>query len=165
LFAILRYSKKKQIEVQLIGIDLKDACIQVAQQNPDLQTNAHFIASDYAMVELNQKPDIIFSSLFCHHFREDQLINQLKWMRDNSNLGFFINDLHRHWLAYVSIKILTGIFSKSYLVKNDAPLSVLRGFLKKEWKMIFAGAGLNSIQISWQWAFRHLIVYQKNAGI
>jgi 2-polyprenyl-3-methyl-5-hydroxy-6-metoxy-1,4-benzoquinol methylase len=162
LLAILRYCQKKQIEVQLIGIDLKVACIQVAQQNPDLQKHARFIASDYAMVELNHKPDIIFSSLFCHHFNEDQLIKQLKWMRDHATIGFFINDLHRHWLAFYSIKLLTSLFSKSYLVKHDAPLSVLRGFLLSEWKQLLNKAGIISAQISWQWAFRYLIVYHQS---
>jgi 2-polyprenyl-3-methyl-5-hydroxy-6-metoxy-1,4-benzoquinol methylase len=162
LLAILRYCQKNQIEVQLIGVDIKKECISVAQQHRLLAENAIFLCTDYLMVDFDVQPDIIFSSLFCHHFNNEQLKVQLNWMQKNAKLGFFINDLHRHWLAHVSIKILTGIFSKSYLVKHDAPLSVLRGFLKKEWKMIFASAGLSSVQISWQWAFRHLIIYHQS---
>jgi hypothetical protein len=79
------------------------------------------------------------------------------WMRENSRLGFFINDLHRHWLAYYSIKFLTKLFSKSYLVKNDAPLSVQRGFRRKEWNAIFEHAGISNFNCKWRWAFRWLI--------
>lgn len=107
-----------------------------------------------------QKPDIIFSSLFCHHFTDEELIEIIKWMHENSLSGFMINDLHRHPLAYYSIKLLTSIFSRSYLVKNDAPLSVLRGFRKKEWRNLFASVGINDESISWHWAFRHLITYK-----
>jgi hypothetical protein len=79
-------------------------------------------------------------------------------MRSNSTIGFFINDLHRHPLAYHSIKWITKIFSKSYLVKNDAPLSVLRGFKRKEWKGLFQQAGIDNYELQWKWAFRWLIV-------
>jgi len=34
-------------------------------------------------------------------------------------------------VGLVSIKMLTALFSKSWLVKNDAPLSVKRGFRKR----------------------------------
>ncbi len=37
----------------------------------------------------------------------------------------------RHNTQRYFIKLTTTVFSKSYLVKNDAPLSVLRGFKKK----------------------------------
>ncbi len=162
LVAIQLYCTKNNIDVKLIGIDIKAACIEVAQQNVLLKPNTSFICSDYSIVQFESKPDIIFSSLFCHHFKEDQLVGQLKWMSNNVALGFFINDLHRHWLAHSSIKLLTKIFSSSYLVKNDAPLSVLRGFLQSEWKQLLITAGLPSTEINWQWAFRHLIVYHQS---
>lgn len=78
-------------------------------------------------------------------------------MQENSTTGFFINDLQRHPLAYYSIKWITSLFSKSYLVKNDAPLSVARGFTKKEWIEIFRSAGISNFSIKWKWAFRYLI--------
>jgi hypothetical protein len=81
----------------------------------------------------------------------------LNWMCTNAGLGFFINDLHRHFLAYYSIKILTGLFSKSYLVKNDAPLSVQRGFIKKEWEDLMHKSAIDNYSIQWKWAFRWLI--------
>ncbi|MEO6547187.1 MAG: hypothetical protein ABIN94_04285, partial [Ferruginibacter sp.] len=88
------------------------------------------------------------------------------WMKENSILGFFINDLHRNPLAYYSIKIITGIFSKSYLVKNDAAVSVKRGFIKKEWQMLINKAGVGNCSIQWRWAFRHLIIcLREGAGI
>jgi hypothetical protein len=113
---------------------------------------------DYRDATLETKPDIIFSSLFCHHFTEQQLVYQFQWMKEHSETGFFINDLQRHPLAYYSIKMLTSLFSKSYLVKNDAPLSVARGFVKKELIEICRMANIRNININWKWAFRYLLV-------
>lgn len=85
-------------------------------------------------------------------------MEQLQWMQQNSRLGFFINDLQRHPLAYYSIKLLTGLFSRSYLVKHDGPLSVKRALVRKEWEQVLAMAGITNYTIRWQWAFRYLII-------
>jgi 2-polyprenyl-3-methyl-5-hydroxy-6-metoxy-1,4-benzoquinol methylase len=161
LLALLQWCQHKKIAVRLTGIDIKPTCIQYAAQSMALQQHAHWIVSDYReVVFTGDKPDIIFSSLFCHHFKEDALITQLQWMQQHSALGFFINDLHRHWLAYHSIRLLSKMFSRSYLLKNDAPLSVARGFKKQEWVALLQQAGVPHYQVRWQWAFRHLIIYK-----
>lgn len=158
LLAIYNWCKKKNIRVQLVGIDYNADCISVAREQLPF-AGTRLITADYKTADLGEeKPDIIFSSLFCHHFSNEELVCMLKWMQRNSAAGFFINDLHRHILAYYSIKILTGLFSKSYLVKNDAPLSVQRGFVKKEWKYLLAQSAVKNYSIEWKWAFRWLIV-------
>jgi 2-polyprenyl-3-methyl-5-hydroxy-6-metoxy-1,4-benzoquinol methylase len=160
LLAIKRWCDKKNIPVAFIGIDINPHCTQVAAKR--LLGNTQLITSDYKDVQLQKQPDIIFSSLFCHHFSDREMVKQLQWMKTNARLGFFINDLHRHKVAYYSIKMLTALFSNSYLVKHDAPLSVARGFTKGEWSQFFNIAGISDYSIEWKWAFRWLIV-SKNA--
>ena len=158
LLAIHNWCKKHNVQATFIGIDMKPECIQFAQTKKELQPFATWITSDYKNVVFDAKPDIIFSSLFCHHFADEELVMQLQWMRQNTAIGFFINDLQRHFIAYYSIKWLTKFFSKSYLVKQDAPLSVARGFHKKEWQHLFTEARIASYKTQWQWAFRYLIL-------
>jgi 2-polyprenyl-3-methyl-5-hydroxy-6-metoxy-1,4-benzoquinol methylase len=158
LNAIYSWSKKNNVLINFTGIDINPDCITYAQKATAIP-NIRFISSDYRKVTFgNNFPDIIFTSLFCHHFTDEELIKILKWMKANCTLGFFINDLHRHPVAYHLIKHLTRLFSKSYMVKNDAPLSVLRGFKKHEWKRILQQAGIKNYTIKWKWAFRYLIV-------
>jgi 2-polyprenyl-3-methyl-5-hydroxy-6-metoxy-1,4-benzoquinol methylase len=159
LKAIGKWAAEKNIPVHLQGIDINPECIAWARQQERNQ-GIEFLQSDYKKVAFTQKPDIIFSSLFCHHFTDEELVFMLSWMRQHSRMGFFINDLHRNVLAYYAIKILTGIFSKSYLVKNDAPLSVLRGFKRKDWTAIFKKAGISQYTCQWKWAFRWLLIYR-----
>jgi 2-polyprenyl-3-methyl-5-hydroxy-6-metoxy-1,4-benzoquinol methylase len=155
--AISTWCKKNNINASFIGIDINADCIKIANA-ACREVSAEFIHSDYQRVSFQKKPGIIFSSLFCHHFNNHQLIDMLHWMKENSVAGFFINDLHRHTIAYYSIKWLSGIFSKSYLVKNDAPLSVARGFKKEEWVSLLRAAAISPFAIEWKWAFRWLIV-------
>ena len=158
LFAIYKYCNKNNIPVNFIGIDINPECIAFARQRYP-QLPCQWICSDYALVEFGEgKPGIIFSSLFCHHFTDEQLVPMLQWLQQNSHNGFFINDLQRHWLAYYLIKYITRFFSKSYLVKNDASVSVARSFTRKEWEQLFQQAGIKGYNIRWKWAFRWLIV-------
>jgi 2-polyprenyl-3-methyl-5-hydroxy-6-metoxy-1,4-benzoquinol methylase len=164
LKAIEKWCTRNAIKANFIGIDMKAECIEFAQQQyPAL--NARWIISDYREIDFKEdKPDIIFSSLFCHHFPDESIVHILQWMKKSATVGFFINDLHRHFLAYHSIQLITRIFSGSYLVKNDAPLSVARGFNKNEWQKLIASAGLLNCSIQWKWAFRHLLLYRATPG-
>lgn len=157
LRAIKQWANKNKIKVRLTGIDLNPDCISFAQNQLSNQ-GIEFIHSDYRDIDFDNKPNIIFSSLFCHHFTDEELVSMLQWMHQNTKAGFFINDLHRNPIAYYSIKLLTRIFSKSYLVKNDAPLSVQRGFTKSDWRSIFEKAGIKNYTLEWKWAFRWLII-------
>jgi 2-polyprenyl-3-methyl-5-hydroxy-6-metoxy-1,4-benzoquinol methylase len=151
------YLQSQNRKYRLIGVDIKDECVTFARMVANHPVS--WICSDYRTTQwpAGNKPDIIFSSLFCHHFTDEQLGEQLAWLKENSTLGFFINDLHRHPVAYHSIKLLTKIFSKSYLVKNDGPLSVKRSFTKPEWQKLLHTAGIRKYKISWHWAFRYLV--------
>lgn len=157
LRALNSWCKKNNVRAQYLGVDINEDCIRIAIDSCD-DMSATFIHADYKNVHFETIPDILFSSLFCHHFSNEDLIYMLQWMNSHSTKGFFINDLHRNYFAYYSIKWLTKIFSKSYLVKNDAPLSVAKGFSRMEWKSLFLSAGINRFSISWKWAFRWLIV-------
>lgn len=162
LRAIGNFLSKRKISHQLGGVDLKEDCVRFAEKFKNKDSQIKYEIADYQLATFpDGKPDIIFNSLFCHHFRDEDLVKMLQWMHKNAKIGFVIADLHRHPLAYYSIKWLTTLFSKSYLVKNDAPLSVLRGFTRQEWKILLEKAGIKNYKIKWKWAFRWLILVEK----
>ncbi len=165
MISIQNWCIKRNISVRFIGIDINPFCIEVATAKL-AGLNATLLMKDYTTVGFEDgKPDYIFSSLFCHHFMDEDLVRMLEWIKQHARRGFFINDLHRNILAYYSIKILTNLFSRSYLVKNDAPLSVLRGFSREEWTTLLEKAGVGNYMIEWKWAFRHLITVPDQRSI
>lgn len=158
LRALASWCFKNKIPATFTGIDINPHCIHFAQSKSYAQP-VSFIVNDYRKVVFERMPDVMFNSLFCHHFTDEDVSEILLWMQRHSKSGFFINDLHRHSAAYYLIKYITKIFSSSRLVKNDAPLSVKRGFIFSEWKKLLQEAGMQASEISWKWAFRYLIVY------
>jgi 2-polyprenyl-3-methyl-5-hydroxy-6-metoxy-1,4-benzoquinol methylase len=149
-------------KVQLTGIDLKEDCIEYSKKNCEVYPNVHFRCADFRSVfSINDHPDVIHASLFFHHFTEDEIVSFLREC-DRHKVIVVINDLERNPVAYYAIKFLTTFLSNSFLVRNDAPLSVLRGFKKDEWKNILEKAGIRKYTVQNCWAFRHLIIAYPN---
>ncbi len=160
---ISKWTKRKGIRVQLTGIDANPNIIKIAQARHESNPDICFEVKNIFDPELARvKTDIILATLFTHHFTNDQLSFLLRQWNMQASIGIVINDLHRHWLAYHSINLLTRYFSKSGIVKNDGPVSVSRSFSKNEWKHILKNAGISHYKITWHWAFRwKLVIFSK----
>jgi 2-polyprenyl-3-methyl-5-hydroxy-6-metoxy-1,4-benzoquinol methylase len=160
LKTIFSWSKKNNKEISLYGIDLKSTCVHYSNQN-EPNPSLNFICDDYRNIHWHiNKVDIIHASLFCHHLTTNQIVELIQFAIKHKAV-LIINDLERNRFAYYSIKFLTKLFSKSYLVKNDAPLSVLRGFKKTEWLEMIEKAGAIKYTVKNKWAFRHeVIIYE-----
>jgi len=158
---IYTWTERSKKNIALVGIDIKPVCIEYATENTkDLPIE--YICDDYRQLyKHTEKVDIIHACLFCHHLDEAQLVELVSFALKHKAI-LVINDLERNPIAYYSIKWLTGLFSKSYLVKNDAPLSVARGFKKNEWTSILLKAGATDFTVKNKWAFRHEIVVYGN---
>jgi len=160
---IHKWAKQNTQVINLFGVDIKPICIEYASKNTENE-NITFICDDYRNVfNYIKQVDIIHACLFCHHLTESELIELVQFAKKNKTT-LIINDLERNIVAYYAIKVLTKLFSKSYLVKNDAPLSVARGFKKKEWLDILAKAGVKKYSVINKWAFRHEVIVYGNQG-
>ncbi len=109
----------------------------------------------------NNSFDMAHASLFFHHFKEKEIKYIIKELMDAVNYGIIINDLRRSVIAYLGIKVLTFLFSQSKFVRNDAPLSVKRGFAKNELLKILKELGIKSYRIKRMHLFRWLIIIYK----
>lgn len=156
---IANWARKKKLKVKLIGIDANPNIIEFAQNNCRAYPEIEFMQFDIFSEAFNsQRFDIITSTLFTHHFGDQELISHYQRWLSQTKLGIVINDLHRHWFAYYSIKWLTSLFSNSEMVKNDASVSVLRSFRKNELREIMLKAKVNKYEMKWMWAFRWQLV-------
>jgi 2-polyprenyl-3-methyl-5-hydroxy-6-metoxy-1,4-benzoquinol methylase len=162
MLSIIRaWAKKNKQPIELTGIDGNEYVIDAARKNlkhlPEIKLiTQNILAEDFRA----QQFDIVIGTLFFHHFTDDELVSFFSAMKHNTSVGFIINDIHRHPIAYHAIRILTALLSGSSMVKFDAPLSVLRAFKKAELENILTRSGLANFAIRWCWAFRwQVIVY------
>lgn len=156
------WKNKEGLKLNLVGVDIKPVCIKYSEQQ-NQNNGIKFICDDYRN-SFKHVPqiDVIHACLFCHHLTEEEIIELIKFSIQHKTM-LVVNDLERNPIAYYAIKLLTKLFSNSYLVKNDAPLSVARGFKRKEWLEMIHKAGAKKYVVKNKWAFRHqVIVYGNN---
>ena len=159
LRVIAKWSRSKKIQVTLTGIDANDFMINYSKQKSKGFPEISYIQQDIFSDDFNaQDYDLVTCSLFCHHFTDEKLSVLFSKLNQEVKKGFIINDLHRHWLAYYSIMVLTRLFRGSYLVQHDAPLSVKRAFIRQELKGVLQGSGVKNMKIRWLWAFRYQVI-------
>jgi 2-polyprenyl-3-methyl-5-hydroxy-6-metoxy-1,4-benzoquinol methylase len=159
LMLIAKWGNRKKISLQLNGIDANPFIVNYAQDNTKIYGNVQYkVVNIFSEEFSNLNFDIVNCTLFCHHFKDEELVKLFTQLKKQTNIAIVINDLHRHWFAYYSIYWLTALFSKSYMVKNDAKLSVLRGFKKSELKKIIEKSDFTDFSIQWKWAFRWEVI-------
>ncbi len=106
----------------------------------------------------NKSFSITHASLLLHHFDETDLVEILESFVSLSREGIIINDLRRSIRAFMGIKILTTLFSRSEMVKNDGPLSVKKGFTFQELTALMKKLKISRYTLRKKWAFRWLLV-------
>jgi ubiquinone/menaquinone biosynthesis C-methylase UbiE len=162
---IAQWGQKAGRDLKLIGIDANPHIIRFAKEKCRTQSNISFEVMNVLEPEFTrQRSDVVVATLFMHHFTNHQLIGLFRILMNQSRIGFIVNDIHRHPIALHSIRWLTALFSKSQMVKNDAPLSVRRAFTRRDLETILSDAGITTYTLKWKWAFRWQLVVRSTEG-
>ncbi len=153
-------AEKENRKVKLIGFDANPHIVEYARSHSTKYPTISFETINvFSEAFQKQKFDLVLATLFMHHFNETELITLLSSLKKQSP-AIIVNDIHRHPLAYHSIRLLTRLFSRSAMVKFDAPLSVMRAFKKNELIEILKKADIDNYSLKWKWAFRWQLVYK-----
>lgn len=159
LRTIADWARRRQQAVRLIGVDANPHIVEYARKNTAAYPEIQYLTADiFSETFQSREFDIITCSLFTHHFTDDQLSELLRGLHKQARFGVVVNDLHRHPLAYYSIRLITRLASRSRMVRHDAPLSVLRAFSRRDWEKILSDAGIQGYSLKWRWAFRWMLL-------
>lgn len=157
---ISKFGKKEGYTFKLIGVDANKGAIAYARHLSKNYDNISFIACDIFSEEFKTlEYDLVLSTLFLHHFKEEQIISILNQLINKAKLGIIVNDLHRHKMAYYLFKIVC-LTIKNQMIIDDGLTSILRGF-KREELASFSNKLQVTPQIKWKWAFRYQWIIQK----
>jgi len=152
------------IDVEITAIDANPVTVAYANAAlqkrlpPALQAKIKIeVADALALPYADGEFDVAIAAMFLHHFAHENAVQIGRSMQRVAKRGILINDLHRHPLAYYGIYTLTRLLPAVEMVRNDAPLSVLRGFEYIELQNIAKDAGLTDFSLQWRYAFRWLL--------
>lgn len=153
LRAIWRWGRRRGVALHLTGLDLSPLAARLAAEATPPGTAIEWVTGDAFAYRPQEPPDVVISALFMHHLEEAQVVALLRRMQEMARLGWFVNDLHRHWLPWAFLRGAFALPGVNRLVRHDGPLSVRRAFTRAEWQAMCDQAGVRA-RIAWHAPFR-----------
>lgn len=130
---IVDWARGRGIEVECVALDLNEIIATEARRQALNYPEIEVVRADAMKLPFEDHSfDFAMASLFLHHFESPQAARLIESFARVARVAFIINDLRRHPIAYYSIKLLTQIFTRNRLVRNDSAVSVMRGFTERD---------------------------------
>lgn len=148
-----RWAARRGVEVDLLGIDLNPTTIRIAAEATPDTSNIRWEVMNLFDMPKDRRPDIVISSLFAHHLGDAELLDFVRWLDRNCGVGWFINDLHRHWISAWCLTLIFAVWPVHRFVRNDGPVSVRRAFVRDDLNRVAGAAGLPSDGLTLRWWF------------
>ena len=151
---IHRWGTQRGLHLDLSGVDLNPWSTAAAQAATPAAMGIRYITSNLFDLPPGET-DVVISSLFTHHLTDAQIVDFLVWMEAQVRLGWFVNDLHRHPIAFHGFRLLSGAAGWHRFVQHDGPISVARSFRRRDWDALLGKAGLaGKATVRWHMPFR-----------
>jgi SAM-dependent methyltransferase len=142
LRAIARWAEGRGVVADLVGVDLNPNSEIMAREATDRALPIRYLTGDYHD-RAGEGWDFVVSSLVAHHMTPSELDAFLRFMEREAAVGWMVNDLHRHWLAYHGFPWLARLAGWHRIVREDGQLSIARSFRRADWRGLLEKAGVD----------------------
>ena len=159
---IVTWARSRGIEVECVALDLNAIVALEARRQIEGYPEINVVRADALNLPFEDRSfDFALASLFLHHLESWKAARLIESFTRIARVAFIINDLRRHPIAYYSIKLLTRIFTRNRLVRNDSAVSVLRGFTERDISEI-ADASRTELQVFRHFPYRFIMIGRQN---
>ena len=121
---------------RVVSLDMNPRGLKMARQTAS-------VAGDALQLPFADRTfDAVICSLFFHHLTTAECVSVLREMWRVARRIVIVNDLHRNRVAHASIRVLSALFSRSTMFRNDSAASVRRAFRPAELLDVAKTAGV-----------------------
>ncbi|MFQ5443343.1 MAG: methyltransferase domain-containing protein [Nitrospinales bacterium] len=160
--AVVELARRLGIPVKITAIDINNKMLKYAREETRNYPEIELVQCDILALPFQESAfDVVINSLSLHHFTRENAIAILRAIYPMGRRGIIINDLHRSRVAYISILILTRMFTRNRLTRFDAPVSVMNAFTPKEMKELATEAGWPRFKVHCHFPYRIALVAGK----
>jgi SAM-dependent methyltransferase len=150
---IAKWAQRRRVDVSLTGVDRNPWARRAALEATPSELDIEWVTADAFSHTPSRDIDIVVSSCFTHHLSDARVVGFLQWMEANADLGWFVNDLHRHPLPYHVFEWVSEFARFHHFVRHDGPVSIARAFVAADWHRMLSAAGIAKTEADVQWRF------------
>ncbi|MDP8995011.1 MAG: methyltransferase domain-containing protein [Pseudomonadota bacterium] len=142
LRSIAGWAKRRKLEAELVGVDLNPSSLPAARAATPAKLPIDYRIGDYRALA-GEAWDFVVSSSVTHHMSDEEIHGFLRFMEAEARIGWMVNDIHRHRLAYWGFPLLARAMGWHRMVREDGRLSIARSFRADEWRRLIAESGID----------------------
>lgn len=147
--AIAKWARQAGIRVGITAVDLDPTSIGIARRRCESHPEITLAVADgFALPFANQRFDYVLCSKTAHHFTDKEVSRMIREFSRVARRGYVIVDLRRSWVAWFLIHLLTRLFTRNRLSRNDGPLSVLKAYTPGELAALASRSGTSMFTVS-----------------
>lgn len=138
---IAKWAKRRDVAVDLIGVDLNPKSAAVARAATPVHWPIEFRTGDYR--DVAGPIDFVISSAVTHHMTDGEIHAFLRFMEERSAKGWLVSDIYRGAFAYHGFPLLCRVMGWHRIVREDGQLSIARGFREADWAALIRESGVD----------------------
>jgi len=164
--AIVKRARRRGLRCEVVALERDPATAAIAAEAVADWPEVRVVRADAFVAPFGARAfDLVTASMFFHHFRDDEATRLLRALRGLARRAVVINDLRRHAVPWLFIWCYANVTRRHPMFRNDAPLSVLRGFTGDELEALAAAAGAPGTRPTRTWPYRLLLTVPGSGGV
>jgi 2-polyprenyl-3-methyl-5-hydroxy-6-metoxy-1,4-benzoquinol methylase len=138
---VIAFAREIGASVTVDAVDFQASTVQIAQALSQEFPEIHYHCADVQNFGTDNSYDVVLSSLALHHFSAEDAVQLLRRCRALSRCCVLVADLRRGWLAKIGVELVTALFFRQPMTRNDARVSAARAFSLPELHDLALAAG------------------------
>lgn len=136
---LTKQARQRGVDLTVIGLDINARHLQIAAEDTLGRDDISLLGADaFALPLRDQSVDAVISTLFLHHFRDEQIRALLREFSRVSRVGWTMHDQVRDALPLWFFRLARPVLATSYLTRYDAVASIYRAYTPDEMREIVA---------------------------
>lgn len=153
--AVAGWCTGRGVKPLIVGLDLSERNLRVSLNRLGVSRQVELVRGDSLKLPFVARSfDFVSASLFLHHFEDADVVRLLTDFGRVAKRAVIVNDLVRNLVPYYFSRLTGPILARSFLTRNDGPISVLRGFTASELKRLAERAGLGRCEVRGVFPYR-----------
>ncbi len=156
---VAEWCHSRGIQPMIAALDMSERNLRVAHTHLGINPAVSLVRADALKLPFADNSfDYVTASLFLHHFTDDDVVKLIEDFARVARRRIIINDLIRNLVPYYFIRLTGPLLARSFLTRNDGPVSVLRGFTAGEFRNLAKRAGLSRFEVKRSFPYRLSVI-------